>query len=132
MTCCGRRPSPLVIALWVILTAVFAVTTGAAAQGTDASIIDEQIASIRAQVGDSRVICGLSGGVDSAVAAAVVQRAIGEDRILLTRDRHLIRDGQVSACAVAGSVSPKASRVAKAWFARNRITRPFAADRPAG
>ncbi len=41
------------------------------------SIIDEQVARIRDQVGGARAICGLSGGVDSAVAAALVQRAIG-------------------------------------------------------
>jgi GMP synthase (glutamine-hydrolysing) len=41
------------------------------------NIVGEQIAQIKAQVGDGRVICGLSGGVDSAVAAALVQRAVG-------------------------------------------------------
>ena len=44
---------------------------------TEANIIDEQVDLIRAQVGGKQVICGLSGGVDSAVAAAFVQRAIG-------------------------------------------------------
>ena len=39
---------------------------------TSASVIDEQVARIRAQVGSAQVICGLSGGVDSAVAAALV------------------------------------------------------------
>ena len=45
---------------------------------TMVNIVDEQVARIRAQVGDGRAVCGLSGGVDSAVAAALVQRAIGD------------------------------------------------------
>ena len=44
---------------------------------TMGSIIDEQVERVRAQVGAAGAICGLSGGVDSAVAAAIVQRAIG-------------------------------------------------------
>src|SRR5215475_13340076 len=44
----------------------------------NASIIEEQVAAVRAQVGDKQVICGLSGGVDSAVAAALVHRAVGD------------------------------------------------------
>ena len=42
------------------------------------NIVDEQVEAIRAQIGDGRAICALSGGVDSAVAAAIVQRAIGD------------------------------------------------------
>ncbi|HIY23906.1 MAG TPA: glutamine-hydrolyzing GMP synthase [Candidatus Brachybacterium merdigallinarum] len=45
---------------------------------TTGSVIEEQVARIRAQVGEGTAICGLSGGVDSAVAAALVQRAIGD------------------------------------------------------
>ena len=41
-------------------------------------MIDEQVEAIRAQVGDARAICGLSGGVDSATAALLVHRAIGD------------------------------------------------------
>ena len=48
---------------------------GLRATWTMASVIDEQVARIRAQVGDGRAICGLSGGVDSSVAAALVHRA---------------------------------------------------------
>nr|WP_245349572.1 glutamine-hydrolyzing GMP synthase [Brachybacterium fresconis] len=45
---------------------------------TTGSVIEEQVGRIRAQVGEGTAICGLSGGVDSAVAAALVQRAIGD------------------------------------------------------
>ncbi|MFP4634454.1 MAG: glutamine-hydrolyzing GMP synthase [Nitriliruptoraceae bacterium] len=61
---------------------------------TTANVIDEQVAAIRAQVGDARAICGLSGGVDSAVAAALVQRAIGEQLTCVFVDHGLLRSGE--------------------------------------
>jgi GMP synthase (glutamine-hydrolysing) len=56
-----------------------------------ASIIDEQVAAIRAQVGDGRVICGLSGGVDSSVAALLVHRAVGDQLTCVFVDHGLMR-----------------------------------------
>ena len=66
---------------------------------TMSGIIDEQVARIRDQVGDSRVICGLSGGVDSAVAAALVQRAVGDQLTCIFVDHGLLRTGEVEAGA---------------------------------
>ncbi|HEX2902160.1 MAG TPA: glutamine-hydrolyzing GMP synthase [Jatrophihabitans sp.] len=67
---------------------------GLAPTWTDANIIADQIDAIRAQVGDRRVICGLSGGVDSAVAAALVQRAIGDQLTCVFVDHGLLREGE--------------------------------------
>jgi len=61
---------------------------------TPQGIVDEQVAAIRAQIGGARAICGLSGGVDSAVAAALVQRAIGERLSCVFVDHGLLRAGE--------------------------------------
>ncbi len=58
-------------------------------------VIDAQIAAVRDQIGEGRAICGLSGGVDSAVAAALVQRAIGERLTCVFVDHGLLRQGEV-------------------------------------
>jgi GMP synthase (glutamine-hydrolysing) len=63
-------------------------------QWTTASIVDEQVAAISAQIGDGRAICGLSGGVDSAVAAALVHRAIGDRLTCVFVDHGLLRAGE--------------------------------------
>ncbi len=61
---------------------------------TMGSIIDEQVDRIRSQVGPAGAICGLSGGVDSAVAAAIVQRAIGSQLTCVFVDHGLLRRGE--------------------------------------
>jgi GMP synthase (glutamine-hydrolysing) len=61
---------------------------------TTGNVIEEQVARIQAQVGGARVICGLSGGVDSAVAAALVQRAVGDQLTCVFVDHGLLRAGE--------------------------------------
>ena len=58
------------------------------------NIIDEQVERIREQVGEGRAICALSGGVDSAVAAAIVQRAIGDRLTCVYVDHGMMRHGE--------------------------------------
>ncbi|HWV86098.1 MAG TPA: glutamine-hydrolyzing GMP synthase [Capillimicrobium sp.] len=59
-----------------------------------ASIVEEQIERIRAQVGDGKVICGLSGGVDSSVAALLVHRAVGDQLTCVFVDHGLMRKNE--------------------------------------
>ena len=61
---------------------------------TAANIVEDSVAAIAAQVGDRQVICGLSGGVDSAVAAALVQRAVGNQLTCVFVDHGLLRLGE--------------------------------------
>ena len=67
---------------------------GIPADWNSANVIDEQVARIREQVGSARVICGLSGGVDSAVAAAIVHRAIGDQLTCIFVDHGLLRQDE--------------------------------------
>ena len=67
---------------------------GCAPTWTMDSIIDAQVDAVRAQVGQARAICGLSGGVDSAVAAALVHRAIGHQLTCVYVDTGLMRRGE--------------------------------------
>ena len=59
-----------------------------------ASVIGEQVERVRAQVGDGGVICGLSGGVDSACAAALVHRAVGDQLTCVLVDHGLLRKNE--------------------------------------
>ena len=67
---------------------------GIAPDWTSGNVIDEQVTKIRAQVGEDLVICGLSGGVDSAVAAALVHKAVGDQLICVFVDHGLLREGE--------------------------------------
>ena len=58
------------------------------------NVIAEQVAKIKSQVGSARVICGLSGGVDSAVAAALVHKAVGDQLTAVFVDHGLLREGE--------------------------------------
>lgn len=61
---------------------------------TAANIAESLVEQVRAQIGDGRALCGLSGGVDSAVAAALVQRAIGDRLTCVFVDHGLLRSGE--------------------------------------
>ncbi len=64
---------------------------GLPADWNSGNVIAEQVDKIRAQVGSGRVICGLSGGVDSAVAAAIVHKAVGDQLVCIFVDHGLLR-----------------------------------------
>ena len=67
---------------------------GCAPGWTHVSIIEQQVEAVRAQVGSDRVLCALSGGVDSAVAAALVHKAIGDQLTCVFVDTGLMRAGE--------------------------------------
>jgi GMP synthase (glutamine-hydrolysing) len=74
-----------------ILTRFLAEVCGCERTWSPASIAEDQISRIRQQVGDGRVVCGLSGGVDSSVAALLVHRAIGDQLTCVFVDHGLMR-----------------------------------------
>ena len=67
---------------------------GLAPDWNPGNVIADQVTAIRAQVGSARVICGLSGGVDSSVAAALVQKAVGSQLTCVFVDHGLLRSGE--------------------------------------
>jgi GMP synthase (glutamine-hydrolysing) len=77
-----------------VLTTFLEDICGCSRTWSAASIIDEQIARVRAQVGDGKVVCGLSGGVDSSVAALLVHRAIGDQLTCVFVDHGLMRKNE--------------------------------------
>ena len=64
------------------------------ASWTTSNIAETEVAKAKALIGNKRVICGLSGGVDSAVAAAIVQRAVGDQLTCVFVDHGLLRQGE--------------------------------------
>ena len=79
---------------------------GAKPEWTPASIIDESVKRIQAQVGDQRVLAAVSGGVDSSVAAALVHKAIGDQLVCVFVDTGLLRhnEGEQVASAFRGGL----------------------------
>jgi GMP synthase (glutamine-hydrolysing) len=77
-----------------VLTNFLADVCGCERSWSPASVIEEQIERIRTQVGDGRAICGLSGGVDSSVAALLVHRAIGDRLTCVFVDHGLMRKNE--------------------------------------
>ncbi len=77
-----------------VLTRFLLDVAGCRPDWTSATIVEDQVRRIREQVGDRKVLCGLSGGVDSAVAAALVQRAIGDQLTCVFVDHGLLRKGE--------------------------------------
>jgi GMP synthase (glutamine-hydrolysing) len=77
-----------------ILTTFLEDICGCDMSWSAASVVEEQVARIRQQVGDGQVICGLSGGVDSSVAALLVHRAIGDQLTCVFVDHGLMRKNE--------------------------------------
>jgi GMP synthase (glutamine-hydrolysing) len=84
-----------------ILTRFLRDIVGAKERWSPASVIEEQVSSIRAQVGEARAICGLSGGVDSATAALLVHRAIGDRLTCVFVDHGMMRKDEADQVVTA-------------------------------
>jgi len=77
-----------------VLTTFLEDIAGCARTWSAANIIDEQVEAIRKQVGDAKVICGLSGGVDSSVAALLVHKAVGDQLTCVFVDHGMMRQNE--------------------------------------
>jgi GMP synthase (glutamine-hydrolysing) len=79
----------------------FLAATGARAEWTPGSMVDEAVAHVRAQVGGAPVVAAVSGGVDSSVAAALVHRAVGDQLTCIFVDTGMLRAGEPEAVVSA-------------------------------
>ena len=77
---------------------------------TAAAVIEEQVERIRAQVGSQRVLCALSGGVDSAVAALLVYKAIGDQLTCVFVDHGLLRKEEAIQVVETSESLPRPAR----------------------
>ncbi len=77
-----------------VLTTFLEDICGCARNWCAANIIDEQVEAIREQVGSGKVICGLSGGVDSSVAALLVHKAVGDQLTCVFVDHGMMRQNE--------------------------------------
>ncbi len=84
-----------------ILTRFLRDIVGAKERWSPASVIEEQVSAIQGQVGDARAICGLSGGVDSATAALLVHRAIGDRLVCVFVDHGMMRKDEAEQVVTA-------------------------------
>ena len=126
---------------------------GIPADWNSGNVIAEQVARIREQVGSARVICALSGGVDSAVAAALVHEAVGDQLTAVFVDHGLLRKGEreqvendyvaatgvrlvtvdaadISSTRSPGSATPSRSARSSAASSSARSSRPSATSSP--
>jgi len=83
------------------ILAAFLATTGARAEWTPGSMVEDALARVRAQVGGAPVVAAVSGGVDSSVAAALVQRAVGDQLTCVFVDTGMLRAGEPESVALA-------------------------------
>ena len=83
------------------ILAAFLATTGARADWTPGSMIEDALARVRAQVGSAPVVAAVSGGVDSSVAAALLQRAVGDQLTCVFVDTGMLRAGEPESVAIA-------------------------------
>src|SRR5579859_4982865 len=83
------------------ILAAFLATTGAHAEWTPGSMVEDALARVRAQVGGAPVVAAVSGGVDSSVAAALVQRAVGDQLTCVFVDTGMLRAGEPESVALA-------------------------------
>ena len=99
---------------------------GAAGDWTPAHFIESTVAAIREKVGNGHVICGLSGGVDSSVAAVLVHKAIGSQLTCIFVNNGVLRKNEFAACA------KESARQARPQHRRRRCQRALPRPKLAG